>query len=172
MKALYALYSDPDAAQRAVDTLKLSAGSLGIGDRQIVVVTAEPFDGYDFSDDHAESPMFMIASFSGILGGLLGYLLTRFTQVSYPLPTGGMPIVPPWTNAIIVYEMTMLGAIVGTVISLLVMAGLPHFGESLSDPDVWHGKILVGVTEPPEKSRLEIDKQLRQAGASEIRTTT
>jgi hypothetical protein len=83
-----------------------------------------------------------------------------------------MPIVPPWTNAIIVYEMTMLGAIVGTVISLLVMAGLPHFGESLSDPDVWHGKILVGVTEPPEKSRLEIDKQLRQAGASEIRTTT
>ena len=47
MKALYALYSDPDAAQRAVDTLKMSAGSLGIGDRQIVVVTAEPFDGYD-----------------------------------------------------------------------------------------------------------------------------
>jgi len=171
MRALYALYSDPDAAQRAVNALKTAAGSLGIADRQIVVVTAEPFDGYDFSDEHAESPMFLIASFTGILGGLVGYWLTRFTQVSYPLPTGGMPIVPPWTNAIIVYELTMLGAIAGTVITLLVMAGLPQFGESLSDPEVWHGKILVGVTEPPEKARPELEKHLRQAGASEVKAT-
>lgn len=169
MKALYALYSDPDAAQRAVNSLKLAGGSLGIGERQIVVVTAEPFDGYDFSDEHSQTHIFLLASIGGIVGAVLGYLLTRFTQLSYPLNTGGMPIVTLWTNGIIIYEMTMLGAIVWTLTTLLISARLPHFGKSLSDPAIWHGKILVGVTDPPDQARLELERQFRQAGASEVK---
>jgi hypothetical protein len=170
MKALYALYSDPDAAQRAVNSLKLSGGSLGIGERQIVVVSSEPFDGYDFSDEHSQTRIFLIASLGGICGALLGLLFVRFTQFVYPLPTGGMPIAPHWTNGIITYETTMLGAILTTVITLLVTAKLPHFGPRLSDPEIWHGKILVGVTDPPEKARPELEKQLRLAGASQVKT--
>lgn len=169
MKALYALYSDPDAAQRAVNSLKLAGGSLGIGERQIVVVTAEPFDGYDFSDEHSQTHIFLLASIGGIVGAVLGYLLTRFTQLSYPLNTGGMPIVTLWTNGIIIYEMAMLGAIVWTLATLLISARLPHFGKSLSDPAIWHGKILVGVTDPPEKARPELEKYFRHAGASEVK---
>jgi Protein of unknown function (DUF3341) len=172
MKALYALYSDPDAAQRAVNALQRAAGSLGIGERQIVVVTAEPFDGYDFSDQHSHSRIFLLASIGGIVGAILGYLLTRFTQLSYPLNTGAMPIVTPLTNGIIIYEMTMLGAILWTLITLLVTARLPHFGPSLSDPAIWHGKILVGVTDPPDQARVELEKQFRQAGASEVKSTS
>jgi Alternative complex III, ActD subunit len=172
MKALYALYSDPDAAQRAVNALKSSGGLLGITEHQIVVVTAEPFDGYDFSDEHSQTRIFTIASFAAILGAILGYGLTRFTQLSYPLPTGGMPIVTSWTNGIIIYEMTMLGAVVGAVITLLVTARLPHFGESLSDPAIWHGKILVGVADPPASSRPELEKQFRLAGPAEIKSTS
>ena len=111
MKALYALYSDPDAAQFAVNSLKLSGGSLGITESQIAVVTSEPFDGYDFSDEHARTRIFLIASIGGVFGALLGLLFVRFTQLVYPLPTGGMPITPRWTNGIIMYETTMLGAI-------------------------------------------------------------
>jgi len=170
MKALYALYSDPDAAQRAVNSLKLSGGSLGIGERQIVVVSSEPFDGYDFSDEHSQTRIFLIASLGGICGALLGLLFVRFTQFVYPLPTGGMPIAPHWTNGIITYETTMLGAILTTVVTLLVTARLPHFGPRLSDPEIWHGKILVGVTDPPEKARPELEKQLRLAGASQVKT--
>jgi hypothetical protein len=172
MKALYALYSDPDAAQRAVNALKSAGGSLGIGERQIVVVTAEPFDGYDFSDEHSQTHIFLLASIGGIAGAILGFLFTRFTQLSYPLNTGGMPIVTSWTNGIIIYEMTMLGAILSTLITLLVTARLPHFGESLSDPAIWHGKILVGVTDPPEKARPELEKYFRRAGSAEIKSTT
>jgi hypothetical protein len=172
MKALYALYSDPDAAQRAVNALKRAGGSLGIGERQIVVVTAEPFDGYDFSDEHSRSRIFLLASIGGIVGAILGYLLTRFTQLSYPLNTGAMPIVTPLTNGIIIYEMTMLGAILWTLITLLVTARLPHFGPSLSDPAIWHGKILVGVMNPPDQARTELEKQFRQAGASEVKSAS
>ena len=100
----------------------------------------------------------------------LGLLFVRFTQFVYPLPTGGMPIAPHWTNGIITYETTMLGAILTTVVTLLVTAKLPHFGPRLSDPEIWHGKILVGVTDPPEKARPELEKQLRLAGASQVKT--
>jgi hypothetical protein len=170
MKALYALYSDPDAAQRAVNALKLSGGSLGITESQIAVVSSEPFDGYDFSDEHSQTRIFLIASLGGICGALLGLLFVRFTQFVYPLPTGGMPIAPHWTNGIITYETTMLGAILTTVVTLLVTARLPHFGPRLSDPEIWRGKILVGVTDPPEKARPELEKQLRLAGASQVKT--
>jgi hypothetical protein len=66
----------------------------------------------------------------------------------------------------------MLGAIVWTLATLLITARLPHFGSSLSDPAIWHGKILVGVTDPPDQARLELERQLRQAGASEVKSTT
>lgn len=169
MKALYALYSDPDAAQLAVNSLKLSGASLGISERQVVVVTSEPYDGYDFSDEHAQTRIFLIASIGGVFGALLGLLFVRFTQLVYPLPTGGMPITPTWTNGIVVYETTMLGAILTTVVTLLITASLPHFGKRLSDPEIWHGKILVGVTNPPDKARPELEKQLRLAGAAEVK---
>ncbi len=123
MKAVYALYSDPDAAQRAVNALKLAGGSLGIGERQIVVVTAEPFDGYEFSDEHSETRIFLLASLGGVVGALFGFWFTRFTQLAYPLPTGGMPVVTSWTNGIIIYELTMLGAIATTLITLLDYRG-------------------------------------------------
>lgn len=170
MKALYALYSDPDAAQRAVNALKLAGGSLGIGERQIVVVTAEPFDGYEFSDEHSQTRIFLLASLGGVVGALFGLWFTRFTQLAYPLPTGGMPVVTSWTNGIIIYELTMLGAIVTTLITLLITAGLPNFGERLSDPAIWHGKILVGVTNPPDRARVEVETKLRQAGAAEVKS--
>jgi hypothetical protein len=172
MKALYALYSVPDAAQRAVNALKTTGSSLGIAERQIVVVTAEPFDGYDFSDEHSQTHIFLLASIGGICGAILGFWFARYTQFSYPLNTGGMPIAPHWTNGIIIYEMTMLGAVLWTVATLLIAGRLPHFGESLSDPAIWHGKILVGVMDPPERARGEIEAQLRIAGTAEIKSRT
>lgn len=171
MSALYALYSTPDAAQRAVDALRVTNSELRLDRRQIVVVSQEPIEGCEFAEDHTKTPMFLLATLGGILGGLSGYFLTSLTQRAYPLPTGGMPLVPPWTDGIIVYEMTMLGAILFTLATLLVSTHLPTFKKPLSAPEVWEGKILVGVTDPPENSRREIESRMRQAGALDVRTS-
>ena len=64
--------------------------------------------------------------------------------------TSGMPIVPMWTNLIIIFEMTMLSAILATVITLLVTAGLPSRGGKMYDPEVSDGYILVGVENPAD----------------------
>ena len=66
-----------------------------------------------------------------------------------------MPIVPLWTNLIIIFEMTMLSAIIATVITLLITAGLPSRGGKLYDPEVSDGYILVGVENPSDAPRLE-----------------
>jgi hypothetical protein len=52
MKVLYALYADPETAQRAVDSLHAASSELKFDERQIVIVSGEPHEGYDFADSH------------------------------------------------------------------------------------------------------------------------
>lgn len=169
MSALYGLYPAADSAQRAVDALRKASAELRFDPRHIVVVSQEPLENFAYAEEHAKSPMYWLAVLGGLLGGTTGYLLTSITQRSYPLPTGGMPLTPPWTNGIIVYEMTMLGAIIFTLATLLVSAHLPTFKKPLNDPEIWKGQILVGLTDPPENSRRELESRLTQAGALAVK---
>jgi Protein of unknown function (DUF3341) len=171
MKVLYGLYSDPEAAQAAVDALNAATSKLRFEARQILIVSGEPHEGYDFADSHLTSLPYRWAVLGGALGALSGYLLTTLTQKAYPIMTGGMPITPPWTNGIIIYELTMLGAILMTVIVLLRGARLPNFKGVIADPEIWLGKILVGVVDPPADSAPELEKCLLQAGASQVKHT-
>jgi hypothetical protein len=170
MKALYAMYAEPEAAQLALDSLR--AADLNIGPEQIVVISGEPHEGYAFTDEHATGSPYRWAVLGAVVGGTSGYLLTTLSQKSYPIITGGMPLSPAWTNGIIVYEMIMLGAILTTLVVLLVGAGLPNFKGVLTDPEVASGKILVGVIDPPESAQPELEKRLLQAGASQVKRST
>jgi hypothetical protein len=171
MKVVYGLYADPEAAQRAVDSLHAACSELKFDERQIVIVSGEPHEGYDFADSHLTSLPYRWAVLGGAIGALSGYLLTTLTQKAYPISTGGMPITPPWTNGIIIYELTMLGTILMTLIVLLRGARLPNFNGVIKDPEIWLGKILVGVADPLESSRPVLEKCLLLAGAAEIKQT-
>lgn len=151
MKAVYGLYVDPRVAQQAVNNLRAA----GIADRDITVISSEPFEHFEFGHRDAKTAMPWIAAGAGITGLLLTYFLLAASQESWPLRTAGMPIVPLWTNLIIIFEMTMLSAILATVITLLVTAGLPSRGGRLYDPEVSDGYILVGVENPPDAASLE-----------------
>ncbi len=172
MKALYGLYADPQAAQRAVDSLRAASSELKFDAQQIVIVSGEPYEGYPFADEHATQRPFRWAVLGAAVGATLGYLLTTLTQKSYPIPTGGMSLTPVWTNGIIIYEMTMLGAILTTLVNLLIGARLPNFKGGITDPEIGTGKILVGVAEPPENSQPELERRLRQAGASQVKRSS
>jgi hypothetical protein len=80
-----------------------------------------------------------------------------------------MSLTPAWTNGIIVYEMIMLGAILTTLLVLLIGAGLPNFKGVIADPEVGKGKILVGVVDPPEGLEPELEKRLQEAGAWQVK---
>jgi hypothetical protein len=141
MSAGYALFSDPDAAQAAVDRLTAE----GVLSRELTIISSQPFEDHEFS--HADKPtsMFWIAGIGAGVGLVFAFWLTRMTELSWPLPTGGMPIVATWPNLIIIFEVTMLFALLSTVATLLVTAQLPRRRPRLYDPAVSEGAILVGV---------------------------
>jgi molybdopterin-containing oxidoreductase family membrane subunit len=156
MKAVYALYSEPDDAQRAVEGLRAA----GVAERDITIVSGEPIEHHPLGARDHETWMFWIASGGGIFGLAFATWLTRMTQLAWPIPTGNMPIVAWWPNLIIMFELTMLGGIIATVVTLLVSGGLPSRGPKLYDPAVMDGKILVGVQNPPSSSISAIERAL------------
>ena len=152
MNAIYGLYADPNVAQQAVNNLRAA----GVADADITVISSEPFEHFEFGHRDAKTAMPWIAAGAGAVGLVLDVLPARRSRsTSWPLVTSGMPIVPNWTNLIIIFEMTMLSAIIATVITLLVTAGIPSRGGKMYDPEVSDGYILVGVENPADASRLE-----------------
>jgi hypothetical protein len=164
MKALYGLYPDPDSAQRAVDLLR----DANVEDRSIVVLSSEPFDEYELGRRDRKTIIPWLAALGGLVGGVSAFAFVAFTQRAYPLPTGGMPMVSLWPNGIITYEFTMLGAILTTLITLIISARSPRESARLYDPEVSNGKILIGVVNPLEASWVEVEEALRSAGAPSV----
>ena len=151
MNAIYGLYADPNVAQQAVNNLRAA----GVADADITVISSEPFEHFEFGHRDAKTAMPWIAAGAAAMGLVLTYYLLGASQRAWPLVTSGMPIVTNWTNLIIIFEMTMLSAIIATVISLLVTAGIPSRGGKMYDPEVSDGYILVGVENPSDAARLE-----------------
>lgn len=165
MKAVYGLYDDPDVAQRAVNGLR----AVGVHDRDIVVMSSEPFEEYEFSHRDKATWLHWIAGCGGVVGLLGAYLLTTWTQEAWPIKTSGMPIVAPWPNLIVIFELTMLGAILATVVTLFITAKLPSRLPRLYDPEVTNGYILVGVQEPSTALADQMAGVLRAAGEGRVK---
>jgi ActD protein len=163
MSATYALFPDGDGAQRAVNALRTA----GLGDAEITVVSAEPMEQYEFGEMNRLTRMWYIAALGGLLGLAVGTWLPRMTELAWPLVTGNMPIVAWWPNMIVMFELTMLGAILATVGTLIVTGGLGRPNGRPYDPAVSDGLILVGVDAP--RDRAAVEQALRSAGAAEIK---
>jgi len=166
MTAIYGLFDKPEAAQRAYTGLKRA----GVATGDITVISAEPFEAFEFSHRDHSMILFRLALVGGIIGFVSGVLLTRGTELAWPLVTGGMPIVAWWPNLVIIFEMTMLGAIVTTVVSLLVSSKLPAFRRGLYDPAVSDGKILVGAPLTGGRTEESVREALAAGGAVTVKT--
>ena len=166
MKAVYALYPDGQSAQQAVNRLRAA----GITDRDITVISSEPMEDYEFGHMDSASWIWWIACAGGLIGTATAAGLAYISEVSWPIDTGGLPIWAWWPNLIIMFELTMLGAIIATVITLVVTAGLGRGGDKLYDPEVSDGKILVGVENPPEGAVGDLQKALAQPAGAEVKT--
>jgi hypothetical protein len=164
--AMYGLYEDPAAAQRAFTALRRA----GVADAEITVISAEPYEAFEFSHRDKSLTLFRLAGLGGAVGLIAGVLLTTGTERAWPLVTGGMPIVAWWPNIVIIFELTMLCAILTTVGSLLVAARLPARKRSMYDPEVSDGKILVGVPLTADRGPDAIRRALDFGGAVAVKT--
>jgi hypothetical protein len=156
VRAVYALYPNGQSAQEGVNRLR----SAGLADRDITILSGQPMEDYEFGHIDRRSYMWWLACGGGLVGMATAFFLTWITETSWPINVGALPVYAWWPNLIIIFELTMLGAILTTVVSLLITGGLPGRGEKLYDPEVTSGKILVGVENPDAASVDAYEKAL------------
>lgn len=90
------------------------------------VASPVPHHEIDEALERRESPVRAFTLAFAILGTIAGLFLTINTSVSYPLITGGKPIVSMPPYLVIVFEMTIMMGAIGTLLGLLVNARVPR----------------------------------------------
>jgi len=165
VKAIYGLYPDGQAAQQAVNRLRAA----GFADREITVLSTQPMEDYEFGRRDKATWMWWIACGGGLVGMATAFGLTWVTETSWAIDVGGLPIFAWWPNLIILFELTMLGAIVATVATLVVTARLGRH-SGLYDPAVSDGKILVGIEHPPDSAVSELQTALGAVREALVKT--
>src|SRR5262245_48366237 len=165
MKAVYGLYGDGASAQQAVNRLRAA----GVAENEIVVMSSHPMEEYEFGHKDSKTWMWWIACAGGLIGMASAYGLAWLTEMSWPINVGGLPTFAWWPNLIIIFELTMLGAILATVITLVVSAGLGR-RAAFYDPAVTDGKILVGVANPSESSVRDLESALSAIQGATVKT--
>jgi len=83
----------------------------------------------------------------GLLGALGGFSTALFFNVGTPLlysiRVGGQPLIPIPTSAVLTFELTMLGLLVGTFLGVMWTIRLPPSQRRPYDPRVADGRIGV-----------------------------
>jgi Protein of unknown function (DUF3341) len=164
VKALYGLYPDGSSAQQAVNRLRAA----GVVDRDITIMSAQPMEDFEFGHRDKATWMWWMACAGGLIGMVSALGLAWLTETSWPLDTGGLPIFAWWPNLIIIFELTMLGAILATAITLVMTARLGR-ASGIYDPEVADGKVLVGVANPPPSAIANLESALTAPPGAEIK---
>src|SRR5437868_1073902 len=118
MNGVYALYSQGEDAQRAVNGLRAS----GVPDKDITVISNTPMEDFEFSHIHAKNRLWYLACAGGVVGFLGSTALLTLTSNDWPMNVGNMKPISWWAFLIPMFELTMLGAIFTTVLSLVITA--------------------------------------------------
>jgi hypothetical protein len=105
--------------------------------------------------------------------GTMGAIVERFAAglgtpnlVTYD-PFDPAPIRTAMELVLITYETTMLGAVLGTLVGLLVELRLPNFKNLPYDGNVVDGGVVIAVS-CPEGSRGSVEAAVGVAGASKV----
>ena len=159
-KSVLGLYTEEDSAADALDNLR----DAGFEEGEYELLTGTPYPEGTFGEAEPEHHLFrwpLIGAACGFTGGLI---ITAGTQMAYPLITGGKPILSIPPMAIIMYEGTMLGAIIFTIIGILFESRLPRLFMGAYSEKITEGHI--GVTVTTEEGRTEgAEEALKKAGA-------
>jgi hypothetical protein len=96
---------------------------------------------------YGASPVRVWTLVGGLTGAAAGFAFTIWTSMSWPLVTGGKPIVSIPAYVVIAFEMTILFGALATVIGLFINARLPRIGPPvIYDPSFSSGNFGLFVS--------------------------
>ena len=161
--AVFGLFERPEEVASALERLRAA----GFGGHDVEILSDSPYPEGAFGEEPVRHRLYVFPFVGAGCGLAVGLLVTIATQLSFPLVTGGKPIlsVPPMIN--VLYEGTMLGAIVFTFLGVLFESRLPDFRPTPYDPRISEGYLGVVVRRTADHAAAARDA-LRAAGAFDI----
>ena len=159
---LLGLFEEPDQAADAFSRLKVA----GFGDVDLEVLSSTPYPEGAFGESHIKHRLYTFPFAGAACGFVIAAAWIIGAQISEPLVTGGKPIVAVPAIIQILYEGTLLAAVLFTVIGVFFERRVPD-GVSLYDRRISDGYIGVSVLAIQEKM-LSARQSLEQAGAVDV----
>jgi hypothetical protein len=161
--ALLAIYRQPEEVAAALDALRRA----GFPGRDLHVLSDSPHPEGAFGEEPVQHGLYKFPFIGAAAGFAAGLVITIGTQLAYPLETGGQPIlaIPPMIN--VLYEGTLLGAIVVTVLGVLFESRLPDLRDVPYDKRIAEG--YLGVLVPVKAGDPTLARQtMLDVGAIEV----
>ena len=163
-RSVLGLYTEEDSAADALDNLR----EAGFEEHECEILTGVPYPEGTFGEAEPEHHLYRWPLIGAACGFTIALLITAGTELAYPLVTGGKPILSIPAMAIIMYEGSMLGAIVFTVLGVLFESRLPKRNMGLYDTRITDGYVGILVSCPEEKAN-QAEKLMRDSGAEDVR---
>lgn len=146
-RAVLGLFESVNTAAAATGQLKEN----GFSGRDFDILSSSPFPHGAFGEEDPQHNLYVFPIVGALSGFIMGILVTAGTQIANPLVTGGKPILSIPPMLVIMYEGTMLGALIFTVLGVLFESRLPSAGPRVYDTRITEGYIGVVVSGTQEQ---------------------
>jgi hypothetical protein len=159
------LYERVDDVAASIEPLR----DLGLSHDDIKVLSVAPYPEGTFFHDSTPSPIWAFALAGGLIGFAAGLLLSGGTMMAMNLDVGhkAIPAIPP--VAVITYEVTLLGCVLGTITGMLRYIGLPNWTKRVYDPAISFGSIGLLVRCQDQTVIAAVENVMRKRKAEIIR---
>jgi hypothetical protein len=161
---LLALFEEIDPAAEAIEKLH----ELGIADDNINVISGVPIAHKMLGRPHPWTNVSRLALAGAVTGFCFGAFLNYGTPYLYPVPVGGQYITPVPPGMILIFEMTMLFALLATFLGVFLDSYFPNYRPLEYVPEISDGKIGVFFRAPSDDQEKFIHA-LSQLGAESVR---
>lgn len=160
---LLALFEDIDPAANGVEKLH----EFGIGDESINIISGVPIAHTMLGRPHPWTNVSRLSLGGAIVGFLVGLFLNFGTPYLYHVPVGGQYITPVPPGMIILFEMTMLFALLSTFLGVFLDSYFPNYRPMEYVAEVSDGKVAVFFKCPKDNNK-KIKDALSKVGAISV----
>lgn len=160
---LLALFEDIDPAANAIEKLH----EMGVTNDRMEVMSGVPISHKMLGRPHPWTNVSRLAMGGAIVGFCIGLFLNFGTPGLYAVRVGGQSLFPIPPGLILLFEMTMLFALLSTFLGVFLESYFPNYRPLEYVPQISDGKIGVFFRVPQDDQQKFTDA-LSQLGAESV----